>query len=178
MQRLLPSDAFIGFHRLGIPRSISSVEQWALDSGLPGTTGRIDAARLSRLGFVAGERELLAGNERTVAEVQSTVEQFRTPAGASAELAYRASRGRASGSAPGSRLYPVAVPALPGAVGYRISSPGASSTTVAFAQGRYFYFMQAIAPISSLAPHGKPGAPSIQQLDRAAAALAHRAAAG
>jgi hypothetical protein len=163
VSRLPPISAFRQLHPLGLPSVIRSPIQWTGRGGLPGTPGQADAARLTRLGFIAGVRELLGSEQRSVSEVSATVEQFRTAAAARSELAYRSTQARAIGSSPGYTFSPLHPPGIPGAVGYAIRQPGTASDVIMFAAGPYFYL------IESLVPTGSPSPVTLAQLEAAAA---------
>lgn len=150
-QRLLPSNALPGFHRIAQPMVIRSALDWAVTSGLPGGTGQADAVRLERLGFEAAARELLAGGRRVTAEVQSIVEQFAAASGAGHELAYRYRQAR---STPGSRATPFPVTGVSGGLGVLTASPSLTTQTVMFTRGACFYLVR------SFVTGGAAGAPS------------------
>lgn len=92
------------------------------------------SARLRRLGFVAGVREDLGGPHGLAG--LSTVEQFRSSAGARGELASVA-RGLVG---PGVARF--SVPGVPGATGFAASG---SAFNTAFADGSYCYLIGAQA---------------------------------
>jgi hypothetical protein len=116
-----------------------SAKQWEseVDFQAPASEQASTAARLQRLGFVKGLREALSANGG--APGLSFVEQFRTPAGARAELAAEV-RAAISTSGP-SPAKPFAVRGIPGASGFGDSS----SANVAFAKGSYVYLVGAVA---------------------------------
>lgn len=168
VSHLPPTTAFPQVHPTGLPQVISSPMQWAARGGLPGTPGQRAGARLTKLGFVAGLRELLGSEQRSVSEVDASVEQFRTAAGARSELAYRLAQARATGHSPGYSFARVAANGIPGAFGYAIRQPGTSSDAIIFAAGAYFYLMQSVVPA------GSPDPVTLRQLETGAAAWYRR----
>ncbi len=87
-QRVLPASALHGFITTQRPEVMRSAQTWAVRAERSTSPSR-EAARLERLGFVAGVREQLHGRFPLAAEAVSVVERYRTPAGARGELAYQ-----------------------------------------------------------------------------------------
>ena len=120
-----------------------------------------EAARLKAFGFVRGLDEQLYGRFPIAAEVISVVEQYRTTAGARAELAYQHARlmdprgGTVS-------TFPVGIP---GAHGVRIAGGGSTGLNVLFSAGAYYYV------VAAGHPPGARSAPTTRQLVAAADSL-------
>lgn len=149
VDHLPPINQFPRLHPISAPNVISSPQTWVASLGLPGTPGQADAARLGRLGFVAGVQEELGSDEPSAAEVDAVVEEFRTGHAADAEFRARLGAVRSTGRSPGYKFGRFSVTGVPGAVGYSIAQPGSLSDAVAFAAGPYFYLIESILPSGS-----------------------------
>jgi hypothetical protein len=77
---------FASFHAIAPPTVARAAWVWVADGGLPGYESQLAADRLARVGFVAGVREDLFGDERSSAQLTAILEDFRSPAGARAQL--------------------------------------------------------------------------------------------
>jgi hypothetical protein len=146
---LPPINQFPRLQPISAPNVVSSPQVWVASLGLPGTPGQLDAARLTKLGFIAGVQEELGSNEPSVAEVDALVEQFHTAGAARAELRYRLATARSTGRSPGYKFARFSVTGVPSAVGYSTKQPANLSDAVAFAAGRYFYLIQSVLPSGS-----------------------------
>ncbi len=169
VSHLPPTTPFPQVQPLAPPAVIASPSQWTADGGLPGTPGRRNAERLTKLGFLGGVRERMGSEQRSVSEINAAVERFRTAAAARAELGYRFDQARATGSSPGRSFSQLAIAGIPGARAYAIRQPGSSSDAIAFAAGPYFYLMQ------SQVPAGSPNPVTLRQLETGASAWYRRA---
>jgi hypothetical protein len=118
-QRVLTPATLPGFSLLADPATVHGATDWALVERAPS-----EAGRLRSLGFIAGISEQL---QRPGASVTSTVEQFRTQAGARAELAHQ--------YRPGQQTFSVAT--IPGAHG--VST--ATHHQIMFTSGSYYYLL-------------------------------------
>jgi hypothetical protein len=142
--RVLSGGELSGFAPVG-PRALGiNAGSWVVENRFPIAQRAAVSTRLRRLGFVAGVREDLVG-PRGLAGL-STVEQFRSSAGARGELA-SVVRGLVG---PGVARF--AVPGVPGAAG--LAAPGSAFNT-AFADGSYCYLIGAQAFRA-----GAPGGPT------------------
>lgn len=113
---------------------------WVHEEELPPPQAANEAARLERLGFVAGVRERLAPVNGGPAEGLSIVEQFRSPRAAGSELATQLTMGKAHG------VSAFDVPSIPGAGGFGGQSGQTTGFNVAFADGSYYYLVGAGFP--------------------------------
>jgi len=109
-----------------------TVSAWLAHNLDPTVPLASETKRLTRLGFVAGATEHLTGPDRR--DGLSTVEQFKTPAGARLELANELKTFKAT--VPG--YDPFAIPGIPGAFGYAADGPGLN---IGFASGDYYYLV-------------------------------------
>jgi len=142
--RVLSGGELPGFKPRG-PRLLGiNAESWVVENRFPTAQRTTASARLKRLGFVAGVREDLVGPQALAG--LSTVEQFRSSAGAGSELASVVD----GLVGPGAARF--AVPGVPGAQGF--AAPGAGFN-VAFADGSYCYLIGAQAFRA-----GTPGGPT------------------
>jgi hypothetical protein len=151
-ERVLTPTALHGFIRTQQPVSIRDAAQWAaIVEGSPAVT---EPARLQKLGFVAGVREQLHGLRPLQAEAVSTVEQFRTGAGARAELRSQYEQALSAARVTGAtvKLFPVA--GIPGAVAWSVRGGHTSGANVSFAVGAYYYLVGSGFATGS---HGAPG---------------------
>jgi hypothetical protein len=161
-QRVIASPRLPRMHADALVRPVSSARQWLAERGLTGADLRREAARLRRLGFVAGARETLVSQRRNVAAVVSIVEELGSPASAREELADESARVRAAATSPGRTLRPFPVAAVPGAVGYEITRKGASTRFLGFSDGRFCYLLTSVAPVGAL--HAPPRAEVVAAL--------------
>jgi hypothetical protein len=167
-QRVLRSTALPRLHAIALVRPVTSAQAWLANAGVVGEDLTRQSSELDRLGFVAGARETLVSQRRSIARVISSVEQFRSAAGARSALHDQYARAHAAAGTESEGFNPFRVPQIPGAMGYEISGPGVVAQTVAFASGPFYYL------ITATAPPGEPGAPNREQLLSAAAALYRR----
>jgi hypothetical protein len=136
--RLLRAGEFTGYDPLGPPVRGASADSWVVAAEYPPRERAAAAATLRRLGFVAAMRERLQATNGQGSEAISVVHQFRTPAGAQADLANEAKL------AAGEKAFSIA--GIPGARGFGGSSNESSGQNVAFAKGSYFYLVGMGAP--------------------------------
>lgn len=134
--RVVAPAAFPGFARPRRPIVISSALTWA--SFEQASSPARESARLRALGFVRGVNEHLDGRFPVSAEVVSTTEQYKTAAGARAELSYQFG---ALEHAADAEVSVLSVPGIPGARGIRIASGGNVGLNVLFSAGPYFYIV-------------------------------------
>ena len=158
-QRVLPDSALHGFITTQRPTAVHSAQTWAARVERSTTPAR-EAARLERLGFVAGIREQLHGRFPLAAEAVSVVERYRTLAGARAELAYQ--RTMAETGWADEHVTLLRGIAIPGAVGWIARSPHIAAVNIMFSVGREFYI------VGSGAAPGTRGAPTAGQMIGAA----------
>ena len=138
-------------------------QSWTIVDLTPPAQRATEGAFLTRIGFVAAVRENLvaaAGQESGL----STVERFRSAAGARTELANVVKQFLAS--PPGAKTF--AVPGIPRGRGFGRSGAGMAGVNVAFVSGRYCYLVGAGGPT------GVPGAPTRAVVIAAAQRLYHR----
>jgi len=124
-----------------------SPESWAVEDELPASKRTSEAERLRRLGFVAAVREPLVATTGSQTAGLSIVEQFRSPGSARSRLATEYRQSTASGG----HVTVFAVPAIPGARGFELSSSGSSGSNVVFTKGPYYYLVGEQAEASSRA---------------------------
>jgi hypothetical protein len=142
--RVLSGGELPGFKPRG-PRLLGiNAGSWVVENRVPTAQRTTASARLQRLGFVAGVREDLVGPHGLAG--LSTVEQFRSSAGAGSELA------SVVDGLVGPGVARFAVPGVPGANGF--AAP-AAWFNVAFANGSYCYLIGAQAFRA-----GTPGGPT------------------
>lgn len=165
--RLLWSSRLPGLHDLATSAVISSASAWDNVAELPGSLSPNEARWLKTHGFLGGVQERLAGPFGTTAEVYATVEQFRSVAGARAELAHRYLQVRHQWPMSGARFSPIEVSGIPHSDGYDWSV-GTAGPGVLFAAGHFVYW------VGSTAPPGAHQAPSRGQLISAAQAWSRR----
>jgi hypothetical protein len=158
-QRVLPDSALHGFITTQRPTAVHSAQTWAARVERSTTPAR-EAARLERLGFVAGIREQLHGRFPLAAEAVSVVERYRTLAGARAELAYQRTMAEAGWA--DEHVTPLRGISIPGAVGWIARSPHIAAINIMFSVGREFYI------VGSGAAPGTHGAPTAGQMIGAA----------
>ncbi len=162
-ERVLTPGGLHGFVQIERPAGIYGAAQWAaIAEQSPSVT---EAARLQKLGFVAGVQERLHGLLPLQAEAISTAEQFRTAGGARAELAtqYQQAVNDARMTGAKVRLFPVA--GIPGALAWTASADHTSGVNVSFAVGSYYYL------VGSGFPTGTHRAPGQTQLTQAAQSI-------
>ena len=158
-QEVLPASALHGFITTQRPTTVRSAHTWAARVERSITPVR-EAARLERLGFVAGVRQQLHGRFPVAAEAVSVVERYRTLAGARAELAYQ--RAMAEAGWADEHVTPLTGIAVPGAVGWIARAPHIAAVNIMFSAGRDFYI------VGSGAAPGTHGAPTAGQMIGAA----------
>ncbi len=158
-QRVLPASALRGFIITQRLTTVRRAQTWAARVERSTTPAR-EAARLERLGFVAGVREQLHGRFPLAAEAVSVVERYRTLDGARAELAYQ--RAMAETGWADEHVTLLRGIAIPGAVGWIARGPHIAALNIMFRVGRDFYIVG-----SSAAP-GTRGAPTAGQMIGAA----------
>jgi hypothetical protein len=158
-QGVLPASALHGFIITQRPTTVRSAQTWAARVEHATTPAR-EAARLERLGFVAGVREQLHGRFQLAAQAVSVVERYRTPAGARAELAYQRTMAETRWAV--EHVTPLHGIAIPGAVGWIARGPHIAAVNVMFRVGRAFYI------VGSGAAPGTRGAPTAGQMIGAA----------
>jgi len=137
-QQVLPASALHGFITTQRPAVTRSAQTWAARVERSATPAR-EAARLERLGFVAGVREQLHGRFPLAAEAVSVVEQYRTLVGARAELAYQ--RMMAESSWADEHVTLLRGIAVPGALGWIARGPHLAAVNIMFSSGRDFYIV-------------------------------------
>lgn len=115
-----------------------NARSWVFVDETPPPQRSMEAAFLNHVGFVAGVRESLRADVGRASGL-STVEEFRSAAGARAELSSVAKQFLQS--SPRSRAF--AVPRIPGARGLGESDAAMANVTVAFVSGRYVYLVGA-----------------------------------
>ena len=125
LMRLLLRDGDLqGYKVASAPFGSSDVDEWA-------AVTRDEAARLRKLGFVAGARADLRNGSGTPG--LTLIERFKTAAGARKELAY---------TPPGPKVAHFEVAGIPGAVGTKPSDPSEpGGRNIAFVKGDTFYIV-------------------------------------
>jgi hypothetical protein len=118
-----------------------NARSWVFVDETPPPQRSMEAAFLNHIGFVAGVRESLRADVGR-ANGLSTVEEFRSAAGARAELSSVVKQFLQSSS----RSKPFAVARIPGARGLGQSDAGMANVNVAFVSGRYVYLVGAGGP--------------------------------
>jgi hypothetical protein len=158
-QLVLPASALHRFITAQTPSTVHSAQTWAARVERATTPAR-EAARLERLGFVAGVREQLHGRFPLAAQAVSVVERYRTPTGARAELAYQRTMAEAGWAV--EPVTPLRGIAIPGAVGWIVRGPHIAAVNIMFNAGRDVYI------VGSGAAPGTRGAPTARQMIGAA----------
>jgi hypothetical protein len=158
--RVLAPSALPGFIRTADSAPVRSAYDWALVERSQNPAR--ETARLRTLGFLGGFDEQLHGRYPNAAAAVSVVERYRSPSGASRELAYQYAQLQHQ---PGQRVSTFAVPGVPGAHGVRIQGQRNADLNVLFSSGSDFYV------IGSGFPAGSQGAPTETLLSNAAATL-------
>jgi hypothetical protein len=162
-ERVLTPSTLHGFAQTEQPPAIHGAAQWAaIAEQSPSVT---EAARLEKLGFVAGVQERLHGLLPLKAEAISTAEQFRTAGGARAELAAQYQQAVNDASMTGAKVRVFAVAGIPGALAWTASGKHTSAVNVSFAVGSYYYL------VGSGFPTGTHRAPGQTQLTQAAQSI-------
>jgi hypothetical protein len=157
-ERVLTPGSLHGFGQTEQTAAIHGAAEWAaIGEQSPAVT---EAARLETLGFVAGVQERLQGLLPLRAEASSTAEQFRTSAGARAELVAQYRRALSDARMTGAKvkLFPVA--GIPGALAWTVRGNHTRGVDVSFAAGSYYYFVGSGFPTSA---HGVPGTAQMTQ---------------
>jgi hypothetical protein len=150
--RVLPSSVFPHFITTSTPAVIHSARAWAGTVERSPTPTR-EATRLRWLGFIGGVDEQMHGRFPLAAEAISIVEQYRSAAGAQAELAYQRASNLTSLRASGQKVTLLHQIMVPGAFGWLATGAQFTGINVMFASGPYFYLVgSGAAP----ATHGAP----------------------
>jgi hypothetical protein len=138
IDQVLAPHALQGFSLLADPVTVPTASYWA--TAEHGPSPQRETARLRTMGFVRGLSEQLVRSHPTTGAATSTVEQFRTAAGASAELGhqYAAIHGRHS------RDFPVV--GIPGARGVSVTTGRSMRLAVVFTSGPNYYLIDATSP--------------------------------
>jgi hypothetical protein len=146
---MLANNELPGF-TAGAPTTDHTVRAWVTDSQTPSSQVAAETKRLTRDGFVAGASENLTG---PTGPGLSIAEEFKTGAGARAELADEQKGNKADFAA----FRRFAVPAIPGAIGFGGSGNGSAGINVAFAAGDRYYLVGEIvgADASSITPRAE-----------------------
>jgi hypothetical protein len=152
--------ALPGLDLLERPSIVSRPSAWAAAVERSPSPAR-EAARLRGLGFLRGVDEQLRGRFPLMAQAISIVEQYRTTAGARAELAYQYAQLERS---PGVKRSAFAV-GIPAAHGVRVAGGGIVGLNVLFTVGQYYYAVAAGYPAHA------PGAPTTARVVAAARTL-------
>jgi hypothetical protein len=147
--RVLTPGELAGFAPQGRRVLGVNAASWVAEQGLPPAERVSEAARLERLGFVAGVRERLLPKAGGPGEAISIVELFGSPRAARANVRTEA-RTLARGA--GAELRPLLIPGGKASGG---SSGGSTKVNLVFAKGAYFYLMGAHYPT------GTPNAPNL-----------------
>jgi hypothetical protein len=118
-----------------------NARSWVFVDEMPPPQRSMEAAFLNHIGFVAGMRESLRADVGC-ANGLSTVEEFRSAAGARAELSSVVKQFLQSSS----RSKAFAAPRIPGARALGESDVAMPNVNVAFVSGRYVYLVGAVGP--------------------------------
>jgi hypothetical protein len=173
--RLLKSGDLVGFNP--DPATTYNAFDWAAKEGPGDLTA--EQQWLERAGFVAGASEQLSTPQVTSQTALSFVIEFRTAAGAQADLARELARQKKSAPA-GAKLHSFRVFGIPGAHGLAMNGElgiagcgcgtikVGTSYEVFFEHGQFFYGVVGYSPAN-----GQP--PSSTQVTQAALRLSHRA---
>ena len=159
--RVLPTSVFPHFITTSGPAVIHSARAWAGTVERSATPTR-EATRLRRLGFIGGVDEQMHGRFPFAAEAISIVEQYRSVAGAQAELAYQRASNLTSVRASGQKVTLLHQIMVPGAFGWVATGAQFTGINVMFASGPYFYV------VGSGAAPATHGAPSSREVIAAA----------
>jgi hypothetical protein len=130
-QGLLSSGQLAGMNTQGTSPD-HSIALWLTGEGLSGSQAQAESARLRSIGFSAGISEQLVSPTNTDRYGVSSVEQFKTAKGASAELA--------DAVATNGPWTLFSVPGVPGARGFE-QDGSAGGRNIAFTHGDYFYII-------------------------------------
>jgi hypothetical protein len=130
-QGLLSSGQLAGMNTQGTSPD-HSIALWLTGEGLSGSQAQAESARLRSIGFSAGISEQLVSPTNTDRYGVSSVEQFKTAKGASAELA--------DAVATNGPWTLFSVPGAPGARGFE-QDGSAGGRNIAFTHGDYFYII-------------------------------------
>jgi hypothetical protein len=118
------------------PRTIAlGATRWIAELGVPPAQQAKEAAKLKKLGFVAGARQRYAPTNGGSAEAISIVERFPSARAAQAEVTEEVS----SEVAHGAKAF--AVPAVPGARGFGGNFATNTGVNVAFSSGSDYYLV-------------------------------------
>jgi hypothetical protein len=162
-ERVLTPGGVHGLVQTQQPAEIQGATQWAaIAEQSPSVT---EAARLQKLGFVAGVQERLHGLLPVQAEAISRAEQFRTSAGARAELAAQYHQAQNDARMTGAKVKLSPVAGIPGALAWTATGSHMTGVNVSFAVGSYYYL------VGSGFPTGTNGAPGQVQMSQAAQSI-------
>jgi hypothetical protein len=156
---VLVAGDLVGFAPQGRRALGINAKSWVVAEQVPPAERAKEAARLERLGFIAGVRERLAPTVAGPAEAISIVQQFRSAQAARETLAFEVRMTEAHGARP------FAVSKIPTAQGFGGPFAGNTGYNVAFVNGDYYYLVGAGFPT------GTPNAPTQANLITAAERL-------
>jgi hypothetical protein len=142
--RVIRSGEFPGYSPPSGVHVYSDPRAWSQQVGPPVDPNK-EAARLRRLGFVAGLAEYLTRPGGS-GEGLSVVERLGSPAAARQEVVVFGQKSRAAHSGAGDTFATFAAPAIPGARAYSLHSDGTRGLDVTFADGPYYYLVGAGGP--------------------------------
>ena len=144
VQRVIRAGEFPGYSPPSNGTVYHDPRAWSQKVGPPVDPAK-EAARLHRVGFVGGLAEYLT---RTGGSGQglSVVERLGSRAAARQEVVVFGQKAKAAHSGSGDIYAPFAVPAIPGARAYSLSSNGLAGLDVTFADGPYYYLVGAGGP--------------------------------
>jgi hypothetical protein len=140
-QRLLKAGELAGFEPLPTTTYRDAL-RWAVSEGLAGDT-TAEQHWLERAGFVTGTYEQLATPKLSSRSARSFVIQFRTAAGARADVPHEIARQQA---AAGVKAQSFDVAGIPGAQGIVQVGPGGEAHDVFFVDGRFSYGVLVFSP--------------------------------
>lgn len=139
-ERLVKAGELAGFKPL-TPTIVKSAREYA--AGLGAGTTTAEQRRLERIGFVAAATEHLAATRLSGRDAISDVVQFRTSAGARAEVAHTV---QIFGKDAAVRVQSFRVSGIPGAHGLAVDLPNGKGYDVVFADGPFTYNVGAFTP--------------------------------
>jgi hypothetical protein len=139
--RLIKQGDFAGFRSESTTHSFTTAKAWVAGGPhVPAAQASAEIARLHREGFVAVVTEFLdRGSERQSG--LSWVMQLGSAASARAELNVDLTENKTQTTAHGGSFSAFAVPAIPGAQGYRVSGGGSVGENIFFADGPFLYLV-------------------------------------
>ena len=140
--QVLPPSLFPGLIRTAQPMVVHSAAIWAttVEEAHPPAP---EAARLHRLGFVAGVDEHLNARFPSQAQAISIVEQYRSAAAARTELAYQRTRDLSAPAGAGQKLTLLRAIGIPGATGWEVRGAQFIGLNVMFSSGPSYYLVGA-----------------------------------